>query len=73
MCKQCVPGVLSPPPEHLGTRLTGNHDRTEIKKTLNYTVIRKGMLGREYHPTINRSKLEYALRRPVAIKEPLER
>ena len=28
-------------------RLTSNHSKTEIKKTLNYTVIRKGVLNRE--------------------------
>ena len=29
-------------------RLTGNHGKTEIKKTTNHTVVREGMLDREY-------------------------
>ena len=29
-------------------RLTGNHGKTEVKKTVNHTVVRKGMLDREF-------------------------
>ena len=29
-------------------RLTDIHGKTKLKKTVNYTVIRKGMLGREF-------------------------
>lgn len=39
-------------------RLTGNHNKTEIKKILNHTVVRKGMLDRR--PTISGGKLKYA-------------
>ena len=46
---------------------TDCHSRkTEVKKTINLTVARKGMLDREFLwlcPTISGSKLEYALNR----------
>ena len=44
-------------------KLTGNYGKTEIKNTINNTVVREGILDREHlwlHPNISGSKLQYA-------------